>query len=37
MKVFFLFLFLIQDDNRIRNVLSKINSDTYVLDFFCKP
>ena len=27
-------LFLIQDDNEIRNVPSKINSDTNVLEFF---
>ena len=27
-------LFLVQDDNRIRNVPSKINSDTYVVEFF---
>ena len=26
--------FLVQDDNEIRNVLSKINSDTYVVEFF---
>ena len=26
--------FLVQDDNGIRNVLSKINSDTYVVEFF---
>ena len=27
-------LFLVQDDNRIRKVPSKINSDTYVVEFF---